>query len=49
MVVGIDNSVIFRLSKLSNAKFFLLYDIQCISGRRLKENIMADHSWEGKG
>ena len=30
MVVGIDNSVSFRLSKLSNAKFFLLYDISLV-------------------
>ena len=39
-VVRINSSVSFYLSKLPNAKFSILY------GERLKEKIMADHSWE---
>ena len=41
----VDGSISFHLSKLSNAKFSILYDI---SGERLKEKIMADHSRVGK-
>ena len=40
-VVRIGSSISFHLSKLSNAKFSILYDI--FSGERLKEKIMADH------
>ena len=45
-VVRNDSSVNFHLSKLSNDKFSILYDI---SGERLKEKIEVDHSWEWKG
>ena len=45
-VVRIDSSVSFHLSKLSNAKFSILYDV---SGERLEEKIEVDHSWEWKG
>ena len=41
-VVRIDSLIGFHLSKLSNAKFSIL--VWYISGERLKEEIMADHS-----